>query len=1300
MKLKFFLFCWCILLFSNCIAFLDNFSSGINPKEEQLKQLGLLGAGVSMGSKEVGPGGAIFTSADGFIRIMIPSGAMDETREFTITKYSPASQALPSGYIPTSPVYEITPSYRFKKDVSVSIIVNSSQIQSLNLVSNKTIGFSASTTSPDTTSGRFPDWSSHDSQLESDRINFTTRTFSFFGAGTPPNGNLPPDVRGAYYYFKPNCSYLPYQVRAQIVEPDGDTMTVRLITGRNGGGTNYFPMTREGSTQWYVATIPYEAMGSTGIQMQVSATDQWGANTSRPSTSIFQYPLDSLDSTYINQYDTDQDNDGYNDAWEVDNGYNPRNASSPTGLADSDGDGIPNTYDSTPNGETNPPIDSLNIFPLTVNADISETIVFGVSASFMGQPRFVNASYVTTGNGLNGQSVGTIASGVFTASRPGVAGVIATVGALNVTASVTVNDSVGPNQIADLSASPRSHTRIRLQWTSPGNDGIYGRATSYEIKRSTTIISNDATCNSATPVSHNLIPKPAGLIEAFELDGLSPSSQYYFCIRAFDLAGNRNTWTGNVSAITYSVPDLNPPAPITNATAAAVDGNTIQLAWTSVGGDGMIGSVSSYEIRRSTSSIGSDSECDAAILVPNSIGVTATGSPLSWNVSNLSSNTVYHFCIRAYDSSGNRGIWSGILSATTPFVNTPPIANAGYDFELEPGDIAYLDGSASSNPDAVLCGANTGSYQYQWSFLRKPPASTLTNANINNGTTLSPNFIPDVAGVYELSLSFTDSPGSCAGIPRVATDSVVIEARHSGWFGFFGPIGNTIAPRSSFVTADGSFITLSTSMADIPSFAGKTPVVGFGSYSRAGLVIKFDKKGKVDWYTFIPGIDPQNIITPAGDGSFVISGRAQTNIPSINGINPVASFNGNEDTMVVRVNPNGTIRWYTFLGGNDSESTAYSIIPETQDNGFIVTLFSRSTSLISGETPIIPHSGAPEYNGLITKLSSNGNIVWTTFVGNGSNTLKVYPKSDGSILFSTHSGMTGVSNLGGIPPRIAHSGNVDTVAGSLSNNGNLQWWSYYGGSGADYLNLRPMADGSLTLYGYSASTINSLDGVLPWISAKGDFDPLIIKLNATGQVQWLTFLGTSGSDRGYGMAETPNGGLILVGNVPTAMSGLEGKTPLRPYTSGEEGAVWKLRPDGHIDWYTHLGASGYEYLMDVRKLTNDRYIIVGSSQVNIPSLGNVTPIHPFTGQYDTTFFMMDAAGEISWYTHIGPGVSGGQFSPTASYMQESPDGTLFSLFYASRGRTTLMSKTPLYMFPGGSSNTSGMILRLNADGKF
>ncbi|TGL45612.1 fibronectin type III domain-containing protein [Leptospira perdikensis] len=1286
---------------SNCIAFIDSFSDSQKHKDTFRKNLGLLSAGVSMGNALAGPEGTVFTSTDGKLQIMIPPGAMKDTQQFKITRYTPTSQILPSGYIPTSAVYEITPSYRFNTDISISLVVDSSQIHSLNLVSTKTSGFSASLTPPDESTGRFPDWGSHDSRVESDRVHFTTRTFSYFGAGTPPVGNLPPDIRGAYYYFKPNCSYVPYQVRTQIIEPDGDNMTVNLIIGKVGGGTNYIPMTREGMTQWYVASIPYEAMGNTGVQMQVSATDQWGATTSRPSTSIFQYPTDSGDSTYINNYDIDQDNDGYNDVWEVDHGYNPRNASNPTGIVDSDSDGIPNISDATPNGESNPPIDSLNIFPLTVTADITENIVFGVSASYLGQPRFVNPTFVSTGNGLSGQPVGNLSGGMFTAVRPGVAGVIATVGALNATASVTVNDTVGPNAIADLSASPRSHTRIRLQWSAPGNDGSFGRAAAYEIKRSTSSITNDGTCNTATPVAHTLVPKPVGLLETLEIDGLSPATTYYFCIRAYDLKGNRNIWTGSVNASTYSVPDLTPPASISTATANALDGSTIQLNWTAVGGDGMTGSASAYEIRKSTSSIGSDLECDAAIFVPNTVGIISAGSPVGFSVTGLTPNTVYHFCIRAYDSSGNRSIWSNLLTATTPYVNSPPIANAGTDSIVEPGDTAYLDGTASSNPDATLCGVSSGNYLFKWTFVRKPPTSALTNTNIIGASTLSASFVPDVAGIYEIALTFTDSPGSCAGTARSSTDSAIVDARPAGWFGFFGPANNMLIPRNNLTTPDGGMITFSTSYADVPTFDGKTPRIGFGSYGLATMVVKFNSKGRVDWYTFIPGADAASFPARLADGSYIFSSWASTAVPSINGTFPIVPFNnGAQDAMVVKLSPNGILQWYTFVGGTDSDYPPYGTrtLEVTADGGIAFIIASRSTSLISGTVPLMAHSGLPEYNLLIAKLTANGILQWTTFLRSLS-TGELSARNDGTILFSATVGAVQPTNINGIFPKLTYSGGTDSVVGSLDSTGSLQWWTYLGGTGADNLRMLPMSDGGITMYGNSLSSVESLGGVLPWISAKGNYDPLVIRLNATGDVQWFTFLGSAGSDRGYGIVETPSGGLVLVGSVGGALSGLEGKNPIRGYTSGDDGAIWMLKPDGHLDWYTQIGAAGIDYLSDVQRLSTGNYLVTGNTQVSIPSLGTVTPINPYSGQQDTTLFMMDAAGSISWYTHLGPGVSGGGFVHTSPTPQEGSDGTLYGLLQATRGRSLLMGKTPLYLFPSGST-FSGMILRLNPDGSF
>lgn len=192
---------------SNCIGLL-------NEKEkdhtERLTALGLLGAtgqsGVAVGGGTAGPSGITLTSSDGRLTINIPPDAMNDEQEFTITRYTPATGALPGEYFPTTPAYEITPSYLFLKDVTVSISLDISTIAALNLNQDASQGFSSSSTSPAVGAERFPDWQGQSSQVDGDRLTMSTRTFSIFGGGTPPGGNLPPTILGAFYSFEPSLS--------------------------------------------------------------------------------------------------------------------------------------------------------------------------------------------------------------------------------------------------------------------------------------------------------------------------------------------------------------------------------------------------------------------------------------------------------------------------------------------------------------------------------------------------------------------------------------------------------------------------------------------------------------------------------------------------------------------------------------------------------------------------------------------------------------------------------------------------------------------------------------------------------------------------------------------------------------------------------------------------------------------------------------------------------------------------------------------------------------------------------------
>lgn len=753
------------LCFGNCIAFLDfNRNQNEFSKDSLLLLLGSKDVGVPAGGGTGTPSGTRIQSSDALFTILIPEGAMDETVDFKITKYDATQAPLPSGYVPTSSIYQITPSYQFKKDVIVTITLDRAKAQSMNLNFGKSRGFHVSTTSTEPDALRMPGWAGVNTSLDSERIGFQTRSFSMFGGGTPPPGNLPPVINGAYYYLKPSTRHVPYQVRADVFEPDGDQMNVYLVVGPVGGPTNFYSMTREGSTNWYASKIPYEAMSPSGILIQIVAVDIHGQKTARPSTGTFVYPTDSGNPAYISQYDPDRDGDGFNDVWELDNGFNPNNGSSP------------------PGGTPYPPglpvaIDSLEILPSQAWVQVNEPITFSARGFLAGVQKFVTVNFHTTGIGLGGSPIGSLNSSTFTATTPGVAGVFATYQTYEASASVHVADTIAPSNITDLVATPMSTSRIQLRWTAPGSVGVLGQASAYEIRRSSSPITNNLQCDAATGIAHSMIPKNAGLVETKEIDGHLPQSTYYFCVRAIDSAGNRNSWSGVVSATTYAPTDLVPPADITTAIATVESYHQVKLNWTAVGDNGNTGSATSYEIRRRSTPIVSDDDCSAAVFVPNTVVSSVAGTPLEFTVSGLSSGTVHYFCIRAFDLGGNRSLWSGILQATTPFANQAPVIQMASNLTVDFGTEAILDASLSYDPDASFCGAQTNLYEYSWRVLSKPPLSNLVDGNIQDKTTKLGKVLLDKNGDYVFEFTFKDNAGSCEGGNKVSVSLLTLNLK-------------------------------------------------------------------------------------------------------------------------------------------------------------------------------------------------------------------------------------------------------------------------------------------------------------------------------------------------------------------------------------------------------------------------------------------------------------------------------------------------------------------------------------------
>lgn len=120
-----------------------------------------------------------------------------------------------------------------------------------------------------------------------------------------------------------------------------------------------------------------------------------------------------------------------------------------------------------------------------------------------------------------------------------------------------MTDVTSPSTISDISVASIGINTAILTWTAPGNDGIFGKASSYDVRYSVTNITNDADFDAATRVEKIPAPQTVGTTETLEILGLNPVTIYYFAIKSSDEAPNTSTLSNIASGITLPGASVN-----------------------------------------------------------------------------------------------------------------------------------------------------------------------------------------------------------------------------------------------------------------------------------------------------------------------------------------------------------------------------------------------------------------------------------------------------------------------------------------------------------------------------------------------------------------------------------------------------------------------------------------------------------------------------------------------------------------------------------------------------------------------
>jgi hypothetical protein len=118
-------------------------------------------------------------------------------------------------------------------------------------------------------------------------------------------------------------------------------------------------------------------------------------------------------------------------------------------------------------------------------------------------------------------------------------------------ASVTLGDGTAPGAITDLHAVSPAPGLVALRWTAPGDDGFGGQAADYDIRYSTSSIT-EATFSSATPIPAPPV-RPSGGGQTVELD-LPMGEVVYFAVKTRDEVPNWSALSNVPSLVVSSLP--------------------------------------------------------------------------------------------------------------------------------------------------------------------------------------------------------------------------------------------------------------------------------------------------------------------------------------------------------------------------------------------------------------------------------------------------------------------------------------------------------------------------------------------------------------------------------------------------------------------------------------------------------------------------------------------------------------------------------------------------------------------------
>lgn len=306
------------------------------------------------------------------------------------------------------------------------------------------------------------------------------------------------------------------------------------------------------------------------------------------------------------------------------------------------------------------------------------------------------------------------------------------------------------------------------------------------------------------------------------------------------------------------------------------------------------------------------------------------------------------------------------------------------------------------------------------------------------------------------------------------------------------------------------------------------------------------------------------------------------------------------------------VKWTKFYSpwfpSDADNAEVFFDVKRMPDGGFILAgsdtgyVYNQEAYLIKG----------PQSRPFLARTNKDGNVLWSLY------STDVYYASSSFTSVSVNSG-------GDIVAAGYGSGYMQPVKyliAKYDSNGTKLWSKIYGGASgtSKAYSIQQTSDNGYIVAGVTTSN----DGDVNGNHNPGTNDVWLLKLDASGNIQWKKCFGGSGNDSAYSVVQTLDNGYVLVGSSTSADGDLTGNN------GASDAWILKVNSAGNLVWQKNIGGIADEDFKAIVYNSDTSFTITGFT-----SSSTVTNNSNYGNRDLWLIKIKDLTGEIEWSKNFG-----------------------------------------------------------------